>query len=362
MNISFNPNLNKIFQTHYQNLLKSSYNKMFRGNISFCDLYLLNEDSVFNEKIDSYYENVGGNSPLRFTLIQNYPLFNVQSQSLPLNWSIETGIKSDEVSLEFNIAPFNIQPFTGCFIKMDTDDFKGLFKVNNFEEATLDSDMAKKQTATLSRHSSLEIEGQVTDRLIYRMSNDTTIPLDTYDIKVDLEVDFKNKISLYFDTFFNMADRTLGNSDIHTSMSSIIKNLKYVSDGTEIEFYDDELYEDLLTIMTDEVNDRDISEELRLKYNLTEIINSDTLSVSSEFIMLYPESKKFVPKVIDNINLNIMSLFLFLLIQTSTFNIEEDVFSSSIFLNGMYSFLTSTFSIEISFDSYLKKLLYNSYI
>ena len=226
MTLEYNPNLNRLFQDNYRQKLKSSYTKLNRGNISFCTLYNISSASTFNEHLDSYYENIGDNSPLKFIKIENYPLFNVQELSLGINWEMEKGLRGDDITIEATIAPFSIRPTVGSFIKLEFDNNECLFKYESEStESNLDSDMNRKITMKLSKFTQSEINKQALTTQFFIFDKDITVEENKMSLLESLKEKTLFSLSTLVKNYYNWDERYLLDPELTPIMSEFIKGM-----------------------------------------------------------------------------------------------------------------------------------------
>ena len=225
--INYNPNINRMLQIDYRRKMKSLYNRVYRGNITFCTLFNINEDSVFNEQLDTYYDNLGEKSPLRFTRIDNYPLFNMQELSLSVDWGFERGLTSDQITVEANIAPFKTQPTTGAFILLEADNNRTmLLKVTgNREESNLEGDMAKRITMELTRYSEVTIERQVTMHSVFLFNRDKTVSVNELKILDIMENFIRSEFKDFITENLDKNKRVLLDDSYTRTLSKYVKGL-----------------------------------------------------------------------------------------------------------------------------------------
>jgi hypothetical protein len=179
---SYNPNLSEFFLSDYKNKLRNSYKQRFQGNCLFSTFYKINERSMFDEYVESYYEIIGENSPIRFTAILDFPLYNIQQINPGMEWVEGEGLKSSsDIILECIVPPLSIVPTVGDFIHLDSISWSGTFMVQDqISYSDIDTPNYSKLNLKLTRYNINEVEKQVTSIYNYVYTRDRILEGNDY--------------------------------------------------------------------------------------------------------------------------------------------------------------------------------------
>jgi hypothetical protein len=105
------------------------YAKKTTGSLTMCTLYSINKTSTVGRGTESYFEKIGEKSPLKFTRIKNYPLFNVQTRASEINFSFEDGFRNSETTTQVVSIPLSYEINVGDLIIFDIIDKEVVYEV-----------------------------------------------------------------------------------------------------------------------------------------------------------------------------------------------------------------------------------------
>ena len=182
---SYNPKLNNDFISEYNTKLNQEYIQNVSQNIVFCTVYRINTESMYEHSSQAILHVIGEDSPLRFTKIYNYPLFNLESMEQDYSFSFETSHKPEEVSTSAVVIPIEqleLMPTVGTFIKLDYLDKNYLFEVkDNIIETNLENFKYRKVVLQLSKYSAISIIPQITEEKQYVFKTNQIVDKPVYD-------------------------------------------------------------------------------------------------------------------------------------------------------------------------------------
>lgn len=384
--------LDKYYQ-HYRDTVKVSARSLVGGSQTV-KLYKLNDKSMFNRNMDTYYENVGDESPIRFSLIKDYKIYNLQTGSYSLDWSVEIGARPEELTLEFTCFSNTVIPSYGDFISFeDNEKYNSLFKVSNIVEDSLDSSLFVRITVKSTKYRESDILGQITSIAKYSQSTDKVISETVFDSLMN----YYNETSSYFNNEFTANNlNTRGailpkssSGDILYSLAFLINSYyeyrifshvrvgqtnstvlsiyeeNYIDDihGREnllidlMKFNDGLITENELFTLHPELNNIQVASPLDLlHYKVSEPYYIEHLPIA--FLKYYKDNLK--DKNIDEVETSFITNF-YTLKASYDFTYLVELDRKLIFYLNLLTLLDEFLKIKIDFDRYLNRYKFDIY-
>lgn len=212
--LSYSKDLSSFYFEGFKTKVESYYPMLLKGKQTLVTVYKINSNSTFNANSESIFEQIGPNSPLRFTKINNYPLFALEGgQSISVDMTEEAGYVSQEVMMSAVILPFAVKLKVGDFVKMDLMDETRLFRVEPaMDISSIDVSNYYKIQLKLSYYDASLITSQITSEEQFIFSSGISINSSLYSTFTTLVTTTQSYITKFFNALAYSSTRYYSNS------------------------------------------------------------------------------------------------------------------------------------------------------
>ena len=125
----------KVLNNYFDNYLDTTekYSKWLQGSPTFVTYYSINlENSTQDQGLNNVMEIVGGESPIKYNKIENFPIYLDSDMNFNTNLEEDAGFDSDSEGTAI-LLPGTIVPQNDDLILFEVLEKKYIYRINNVE-------------------------------------------------------------------------------------------------------------------------------------------------------------------------------------------------------------------------------------
>lgn len=217
------------YTDEYLRKVNDQYRFLLSGNALRIDIFkVIDNESTVQENSGMIYDEIGKESPIRFMQIKNCVIYNTSTVSIPMEWSSTDGyITKTQIDGVIPTLPFKIG--VKDYISFDYSNYKGLFRIENFEESNYEGLEHKKVTLSSTQYLYEDIIQQTRNINIFDYSNFKIIDININNLKSNIGNIVSERYLSFINKNYSKYRGLISNSKIYSYLFKRFLNTNIIS-------------------------------------------------------------------------------------------------------------------------------------